>query len=169
MIRTTTLIVSVAAATAALTWTQFVPASNPAPVAASHMGKTAQQWHRIALERLKARDWYHSRLGERTRELRSLRRYVTTTKPYSVSYAIKLASTTFGVSEYEMNRVASCESGHSPTASNGQYRGVFQEGPMFERGRYGQAGFSVWDPLANSLTAAETVSREGWKQWSCAP
>ena len=169
MIRTTTLIVSVAAATAALTWTLAAPASTPSPQAARHMGRTAQQWHTIALARLKARDWYHSRLGERTRELRSLRRYVMSRQPYSVSYAIRLAATTFGVSEWEMNRVASCESGHSPTASNGIYRGVFQEGPMFERGRYGRAGFSVWDPLANAMTAAETVSREGWSQWSCKP
>ena len=67
MIRTTTLIVSVAAATAALTWTLAAPASTPNPQAVKHMGRTAQQWHTIALQRLKARDWYHSRLGQTNR------------------------------------------------------------------------------------------------------
>jgi hypothetical protein len=86
-----------------------------------------------------------------------------------VSYAIKLAATTYGVSEWQMHRVASCESGHSAFATNGQYRGVFQEGPMFESGPFGRAGFSVFDPVANSMTAAYTVARQGWRQWSCQP
>jgi hypothetical protein len=86
-----------------------------------------------------------------------------------VSYAIKLAATTYGVSEWQMHRVASCESGHSAFATNGQYRGVFQEGPMFESGPFGRAGFSVFDPVANSMTAAYTVVRQGWRQWSCQP
>jgi hypothetical protein len=88
---------------------------------------------------------------------------------YPVSYAIRLAATTYGVSEWQMHRVASCESGHSAFATNGQYRGVFQEGPMFESGPFGHAGFSVFDPVANSMTAAYTVARQGWRQWSCRP
>lgn len=83
--------------------------------------------------------------------------------------SVHVACDRCGVSEYEMHRVASCESGHLATAVNGQYRGVYQEGPMFERGPFGRAGFSVWDPVANSMTAAWTVAREGWSQWSCKP
>jgi hypothetical protein len=87
----------------------------------------------------------------------------------TVGYAIKLASVIYGVPSYQLHRVASCESGHDPFAVNGQYRGVFQEGGMFERGPFGRAGFSVFDPLANVLTAASTVAREGWSQWQCKP
>lgn len=85
----------------------------------------------------------------------------------TVDHAIRLASITFHVSRYELRAVASCESGFWPFARNGQYRGVFQEGPMFERGPYRELG--VWDPYANVFTAASTVAREGWSQWECKP
>lgn len=168
MLRTTTLLVGVAAAATALTLTFTAPAATPVK-RETYQGKTAQQWHHVALQRLKAREWFRSRLGAKTRELRSVKRQIGKLQPFTVSYAIKVAATAYGVSERDMHRVASCESGHSATASNGQYRGVYQEGPMFERGPFGQAGFSVWDPLANALTAAWTVAREGWKQWACQP
>jgi hypothetical protein len=29
------------------------------------------------------------------------------------------------------------------------------------------ASFSVFDPVANALAAAQIVAREGWRQWSC--
>lgn len=169
MLRNTTIVVGVAALTAALSITLTGTASTPKERTHLYQGKTAIQWHRIAVQRRMARDHLRSRLGDRTRELRTLKRHLIRVQPFTVTYAIKIASTAYGVSERDMNVVASCESGHSAFARNGQYRGVFQEGPMFERGRFGQAGFSVWDPLANALTAAETVSREGWSQWECKP
>lgn len=85
----------------------------------------------------------------------------------TVDHAIRLAALTFGVSRYELRAVGSCESHLNPFARNGQYRGVFQEGPMFERGPFRELG--VWDPYANVFTAAFTVSREGWRQWECRP
>ncbi len=173
MIRTTTALVGAAAFLTALVLVLPTPASTP-QIRTKFQGRTAQQWHSVALARLYQRDRAAAKAGEATRRLR---RVVATLKRErglqrvgapTVSYAIHLAATTFGV-ETEMNRVASCESGHSASAVNGQYRGVFQEGPMFERGPFGQAGFSVWDPVANAMTAAWTVSRGGWSQWSCKP
>jgi hypothetical protein len=167
MARTATLIVVAAALLIALVVTLPSPASTPV-VKSTHMGKTAFQWHRIAEKRRLARDWLQKRLTFRVLEVRALQK-VKAPPARDVQYGIHLAATTYGVSETDMHRVASCESGHSATAANGQYRGVFQEGSMFERSRFGRAGFSVWDPVANAMNAAETVSREGWSQWTCKP
>jgi hypothetical protein len=68
---------------------------------------------------------------------------------------------------HHQRAVGYCESKLWPFARNGIYRGVFQEGPMFERGPFGS--FSVWDPYANVFTAALTASRQGWRQWACKP
>lgn len=87
----------------------------------------------------------------------------------SVDEALRLASVTYGVPLHELRSVAWCESTHRPLARNGRYRGLFQEGPMFEAGPFGRAGLSVWSPYANAMTAAYTVSREGWRQWQCRP
>lgn len=87
----------------------------------------------------------------------------------SVEYALRLAAVVYGVPYGQLSSVSWCESHHRVFARNGQYRSLFQEGPMFERGPFGRAGFSVWDPIANAMTAGYTVSREGWRQWSCQP
>jgi hypothetical protein len=111
-------------------------------------GRTARGWHRIAA-------------GYR-------RKLLVRWKP-TVQYAYRLAAAIYGVSYWQMHNVSQCESNHYPYARNGQYRGLFQEGPMFERGPFGHAGFSVWDPIANALTAADVVSQQGWGQWECKP
>jgi hypothetical protein len=87
----------------------------------------------------------------------------------SVVHAMRLAATIWGVPVSAQKSVAWCESKLYPYARNGQYRGVFQEGPMFERGPFGRSGFSVWDPYANVFTAVHTAAREGWRQWECKP
>ncbi len=114
-----------------------------------------------------AKTWAR-RYRHRTHQLQAARAQLRHAwKP--VDYALRLASVVFGVSERELSTVAYCESHHFTFAQNGIYRGLFQEGPMFERHRIGQAGFSVYDPVANALVAASTVSREGWRQWQCRP
>ncbi len=171
MIRPTIVVVGAAAFLTALILVLPTPASTP-QIRTKFQGRTAFQWHSIAAARLKQRDRAAANALEATRRLRqvvtTLKRQKALQRP-TVDYAIRLAATAYGVSEYEMNRVASCESGHSSFATNGQYRGLFQEGPMFERGIFGAAGFSVFDPVANAMTAAWTVSRGGWSQWSCKP
>lgn len=112
------------------------------------------------------------KLGKRERQLArahaELRRSKRAVRA-SVIHAIRLASVVYGVPASELASVGSCESHLWPFAQNGQYRGLFQEGPMFERGIFGRAGFSVWDTYANVFTAAWTVAREGWRQWECRP
>ena len=87
----------------------------------------------------------------------------------TVREALTIASIAYGVPRQELSAVAWCESTHRPWARNGRYRGLFQEGPMFEAGPYGRAGLSVWSPYASAMTAAYTVQREGWVQWECQP
>ncbi len=110
--------------------------------------------------------WAHERSGLRARA-ESARRTALHTP--SVSEALTIASIAYGVPRGELASVAWCESTHRPWARNGQSRGLFQEGPMFEAGPFGRAGLSVWSPYAAAMTAAYTVRREGWSQWQCRP
>lgn len=107
-----------------------------------HAGKTARQWHAIAARyRAQARA-----------------RWQPTAK-----YALELASRVFGVSRWEMQAVAYCESRLYAFATNGRYKGMFQLG-------WSPFGFSPYDPVANALSAAQTVVRDGgWRQWECKP
>lgn len=60
--------------------------------------------------------------------------------------------------------VAWCESRHVPTATNGQYLGLFQ------MGRYHYHRFDgPWsDPAVNADAAAELWAESGWQPWACA-
>lgn len=81
----------------------------------------------------------------------------------SVLYAIDLASRVYGVPASQMRAVAYCESRFDPFAQNGKYRGIFQLG-------WSPFGLSPYDPLANALSAAQTVRHDGsWRQWECKP
>jgi len=116
--------------------------------------------------------WQKRRLGSALASLRSAHRQAVRTlqaRVGGVDYAIRFSAAVTGVSESELRAVGSCESDLKPWARNGIYRGVMQEGPMFEASPLGRAGFSVWDPLPNVMTAAMTVAREGWSQWECRP
>lgn len=109
--------------------------------------------------------------AHQVRELRMQARGLRRTLAHhpSVAEALTIASVAYGVPRAQLSTVAWCESTHRPWARNGAYRGLFQEGPMFEQGPYGRAGLSVWSPYASAMTAALTASREGWAQWSCRP
>jgi hypothetical protein len=101
----------------------------------------------------------HARLLQAHHEIRRLKRQWRPT----VDYAIRLAAAVTGVSATELYAVARCESGLSPYASNGRYLGLFQLG-------WDPFGFSPFDPVANALSAALTVKRDGgWRQWTCRP
>ena len=120
-----------------------------------YRGATAEQWA--------------GRFRERTRQLQAVRADVHRRWHPTVVYALRLASAVYGVPYSELSAVSWCESHHYPFAVNGPYRGLFQEGPMFESHSLGRAGFSVFDPIINALVAASTVSQQGWRQWSCRP
>lgn len=71
-------------------------------------------------------------------------------------------------------RVAQCESGLNPRASNGgRYLGLFQMAAVYWAGRaraFGVPGRSAFDPYANTVVAAGMVRADGgWRQWSCRP
>lgn len=101
------------------------------------------------------------------RQVRSLRR--TLDHSTSVQEALTIAAVAYGVSRSDMESVAMCESTLRATAVNGRYRGLFQQGPMFEGTPYGRAGLSVWSPYAAAMSTAYTVSHQGWRQWQCRP
>lgn len=164
-----TLVVAITALTLSLQ-ASASPTRSITPLQ-TYQGKTAIQWYRINIRHRIERDRARAIAGDAIRETRRLRRALAHVggRGYDVQYAIRLAAAAYGVSERELHAVASCESGHDPGAQNGRYRGVFQEGPMFEGGPFGRAGFSVWDPLPNVMMAAYTVAREGWNQWECKP
>jgi len=63
-------------------------------------------------------------------------------------------------------RVASCESGLSIWARNGQYLGLFQMGD-YARAKYGHS----WNALGQSRSAYRYFrdSGYGWGPWSCKP
>lgn len=63
-------------------------------------------------------------------------------------------------------RVAGCESGYSPWATNGQYLGLFQMGDS-ERRTYGH-GNNVW-AQAKAAYKYFVASGRDWSPWSCKP
>ena len=171
MLRRHLFYLSTVAVMATLVALSIVSHAGSSTTPATYQDRTAFQWYKSSVRFRVERDRARTNAGKAIREGRRLHRIIARIggHGYTVSYAIKLASVAFGVSERDLNVVASCESGHDPVAANGRYRGVFQEGPMFERGPFGQAGFSVWDPFPNVFMAAYTVSRQGWHQWECKP
>jgi hypothetical protein len=142
---------------------QPVPVSDPtvpfATVGAVPVGPPAGAAPRIARLRRRLHVEHARYLAARHQaRLLASRRWRPT-----VDYAIRLAAAVAGVPAGELYAVARCESGLSPFARNGRYQGLFQLG-------WDPFGFSPFDPVANALSAALTVRRDGsWRQWSCKP
>jgi hypothetical protein len=118
----------------------------------SYQGKDARWWAKRAVQA--RRD-----ANARGRTIRRLKQRWAPT----VDYAYRLAAAVYHVSYWQLRTVGGCESTHNPFATNGRYRGVMQLG-------WTPFGiFSPFDPVANVLSAASVVQREGWRQWSCRP
>lgn len=118
-------------------------------VSSTYQGRTAKQWAR--------------RYRRQTRQLQDVKRHLRRRWQPTVTYALRLASAVTGVRYSELWTVSRCESGHSPFATNGQYKGLFQI-------HWAPFGFSPFDPVANALSAALTVRHDGgWRQWECKP
>lgn len=137
-------------------------------------GKGPEAWARAY--RLEHRRF----LGEQAHRLRAQRRLKFRIRSLSSVgqssgpfYAIRLASAVFGVPESEMRAVASCETGGSFSATSlNSSSGAAGEFQFLSStwARAGIPGFSVFDPIANSLAAARLVIRDGgWSEWSCKP
>jgi hypothetical protein len=79
----------------------------------------------------------------------------------SVSHALALGAAAYGVSPSKLRRVASCESGLRPTATNGRYVGLFQFGStLWRQTPYGD--FDRSDPYAAAMAASYAFAR-GWR------
>lgn len=155
-----------------VTWSASGGTTDPQT---TYQGKTAFQWHRIAVQRRVERDRARSNAGDAVRANRRLQRELARVvhSGNGPLYAIRLASAIYGVPESEMRAVASCETGgsFSPFSKNpsSTASGLFQ----FLDSTWASAGipgFSVFDPIANALAAARLVIRDGgWSEWSCRP
>lgn len=92
------------------------------------------------------------------------------TETVSVDGAIDCAFAELGLQRQdEAHRVASCESGKNPYATNGQYRGLFQLGYAYNA-TIAFYGGDVFDPYTNAQAARDSVKNNGgWVRWQCQP
>jgi len=91
----------------------------------------------------------------------------TSTAPGSVEEIIASAATEFGLDPNYLLEVATCESGLDPNAYNeAGYHGLFQ----FDEQTWGAYGYgSIWDPSAQSRTAARLIAAGEASRWpNCA-
>lgn len=107
--------------------------------------------------------WHEANERRLTRELAA--RYMR-----DATYAIRLASAAFGISETDMRTIAQCESnlGAQKYAEAGSgASGLFQFLPStFARTPF--ARFDIFDAEANAMAAAWLVRKDGgWREWSC--
>jgi hypothetical protein len=151
--------------------TQIRPeAASAAAARETYQGKDLSWWAYRAVRNRREANQQRRNSEARGRTIKRLKRDLRVRWAPTTDYAYRLAAAAYGVSQGEMRSIGYCESKHYPFARNGQYRGVMQEGPMFERGPFGRAGFSVYDPIANVMTAAAARVADGsWRQWECKP
>jgi hypothetical protein len=117
-------------------------------------------------------EWWRWEALKAQKRLERLERLLKKRWEPTVEYGLRLASVAYGVPLTELRAVAWCESRFSPWARNASSTasGTFQFlDSTWARNRFGQAGFSVFDTVANSLGAAYHVSRYGWGEWVCRP
>ncbi len=141
-------------------------AKGAAPADRLYQGKTAFQWHRLAVVRRVERDRARSNAGNAIRATRRSRFLML--HRVDVLEAIRLAANAYRVDYGHLYRTASCESGFSATAKNrsSSASGVFQ----FLDSTWASTPYaheSVWSPYANALAAAwmQSVGRGG--EWVC--
>lgn len=142
------------------------PERNPATTGQNTAGSTADtavaSGSLSTYRGLTARQWA-ARFRHRTRQLQAARATLKHRWAPTVDYALTLASAVFNVPRADLSRVSWCESTHNPFARNGGQLGLFQLG-------WRPFGLDPFDPVANALSAAQTVVHDGgWRQWVCKP
>ena len=94
----------------------------------------------------------------------------------NTEHLVRMVAIGFGHDPDRAVTRAKCESGHamSPTASNGQFIGVYQigtkgRGSMWQRAAqdFIAAGIPPTDALANIIVANRYAAQHGWKEWQC--
>jgi soluble lytic murein transglycosylase-like protein len=83
----------------------------------------------------------------------------------SIASIIRAAAARYGVDGDRLVRVAMCESGLNPNASNlSGAEGLFQfKSATF----YGHGGHNIWDPADQSDVAARMFAQGMASQWTC--
>lgn len=100
-------------------------------------------------------------------ERRRLRRELRRRDQPTVTFALRLAATTFQIDYWSLRRRAYCESRLDPRARNGQYLGLLQEGDAFWRHSPFSSLGDRFNPILNAMAAAQVIASEGDSQWSC--
>ena len=106
---------------------------------------------------------WHARAVRNRRLINRLRK-----RPLVVAASDPVAAITLVFGRYagQAVAVAKCESGLSPNAGNGQYRGLFQMGSR-ERALYGHGGTAL--EQARAAFVYFVISGRDWSPWTCKP
>lgn len=106
----------------------------------------------------------HKRIQILNRRVASWRRKAKQARRITPEQAIRMA---FGVRAGAALRVARCESGLDPTATNGRYEGLFQASHSL---RSGVPGYGP-SPIQQATHAYRIFVRSGmsWGPWECKP
>ncbi len=161
MIRTTTAIVGAAAFLTALILVLPTPASTP-QIRTKFQGRTAFQWHSLAVARLKQRDRAAANALEATRRLR---RVVTTLKRQKALQRVGQFT-----SPLERNMLCIHSFEGSWTDPNGPYYGGMQMDDGFQK-YYGREYYDAWGsadhwPVSVQLAVAmKAYLTRGYGPW----
>jgi hypothetical protein len=158
--------VAIAFITLAVCLVGFKTARHADQPDALYQGRSAFQWHRVAVLRRVERDRARNVAGRAIREARRFRRFYL--HRADVVEAIRLGARAYDVDFGKLYRRAACESVLSPTAKNpsSTASGLFQ----FLTSTWASTPYareSIWSPYASALAAAwmERVGRGG--EWVC--
>lgn len=78
----------------------------------------------------------------------------------------------FGSACAQALRVAKCESGFNPRATNGSHRGLFQISTRWHAARTQRMGYTLdqlWEVGPNIAVAVAIYNEQGWAPWECKP
>ena len=132
-----------------------------------YQGKTARQWHRIAVVRRVERDRARGNAGDAIRAYRRERRLML--HRTDVREALRLASIAYNVSYSTLLRRAKCESVLNPNAKNpnSTASGLMQflYPSTWVSTPYGRE--SVWSPYASALAGAYMEAHGRGGEWTC--
>lgn len=138
-----------------------------APADMLYQGKTAFQWHRVAVTRRVERDHARNRAGDAIRANRRFR--LRTLHRVDVQEALRLASIAYDVDYDLLYRRALCESVLDPNAKNPRSTASglmqFLYPSTWVSTPFGRE--SVWSPYASALAGAWMQANHRGGEWVC--
>lgn len=90
--------------------------------------------------------------------------------PAEIIAIINEYSAIHGLDANKVARIAKCESGFNPKATNGIYQGLFQHHVDYWPGRaakYGMSGASIFDARAQIVVTTAMMAAVGYGPWEC--